>query len=140
MAAQTRLPSFVGKICQRREQQCETPRSIQTALQRRIKHSENQCRHQEHVGNIKNILKLTVQLNLSWPLPETWDDQTIDLKFYPSSGAQLSPKHQQPVWTEVHLKFKKKDGTKHCSWRKLPSTIRIVAIATRNSAPVIQRG
>ena len=36
------------------------------------------------VGSIQNILKLAAQLNITWPLPEDWDDQTLVLKFgYP---------------------------------------------------------
>ena len=42
------------------------------------------------VGSIQNILKLAAQLNITWPLPEDWDDQTLALKFYPRSDAQPS--------------------------------------------------
>ena len=60
------------------------------------------------VGSIQNILKRAEQLKLSWPLPETWDDQTLALKFYPRSDAQPSAKFQEPVWSEVYLELKKK--------------------------------
>jgi hypothetical protein len=45
------------------------------------------------VGCIQNILKLAVQLNITWPLPEDWDDQTLALKFYPQADAQTSFPH-----------------------------------------------
>jgi hypothetical protein len=32
------------------------------------------------VGSIQHILKLAVQMNITWPLPEGWDDQTLVLK------------------------------------------------------------
>ena len=108
------------------------------------------------VGSIQNILKLAEQLNISWPLPETWDDQTLALKFYPRSDAQPSTKFQEPVWTDVHLELKKKGLTKQLLWddcmdaggratqeqlpRNTPSRFPIAAIATRNSAPVMPTG
>ncbi len=63
------------------------------------------------VGSIQNILKRAEQLNITWPLPEAWDDQTLALKFYPRSDAQSSSKFQEPVWTDVHLELKKKGVT-----------------------------
>ena len=68
------------------------------------------------VGSIQNILKLAEQLNLSWPLPEDWDDQTLALKFYPRSDAKPSSKFQAPVWTDIHLELKKKGVTKQLLW------------------------
>jgi len=50
------------------------------------------------VGSIQNILKLAVQLKITWPLPEDWDDQILALKFYPRSDALPSTKFQEPVW------------------------------------------
>jgi transposase len=70
------------------------------------------------VGSIQNILKLAVQLKITWPLPEDWDDQTLALKFYPGSDAQPSAKFQEPVWTEVHLELKKKGLTKQLLWEE----------------------
>jgi transposase len=70
------------------------------------------------VGSIQNILKLAEQLNVSWPLPEDWDDQTLALKFYPRSDAQPSAKFQEPIWTEVHLELKKKGVTKQLLWEE----------------------
>jgi hypothetical protein len=29
------------------------------------------------VGSIQNILKRAEQLNITWPLPKAWDDQTL---------------------------------------------------------------
>ena len=49
------------------------------------------------VGSIQNILKLAEQLQITWPLPEDWNDQTLALKFYPRSDAQPSAKFQEPV-------------------------------------------
>ena len=40
------------------------------------------------VGSIQNILKLAEQLKITWPLPETLDDQALALKFYPRSDAR----------------------------------------------------
>jgi len=68
------------------------------------------------VGSIQNILKLAVQLGLTWPLPEDWDDQALALKFYPRSDAQPSAKFQEPVWTTVHMELKKKGLTKQLLW------------------------
>jgi len=70
------------------------------------------------VGSIQNILKLAGQLNISWPLPEDWDDQTLALKFYPRSDARLSAKFQEPVWAEAHLELKKKGMTKQLLWEE----------------------
>ncbi len=108
------------------------------------------------VGSIQSILKLAVQLELTWPLPEDWDDQTLALKFYPRSDAQPSAKFQEPVWTDVHMELKKKGLTKQLLWddcmdaggratqeqlpRNTPSSIRTVAIVTRSSVPVMQAG
>ena len=64
------------------------------------------------VGSIQNILKLAAQLNITWPLPEDWDDQVLALKFYPRSDAQPSTKFQEPIWTDVHRELKKKGLTK----------------------------
>ncbi|MEI6070052.1 MAG: IS21 family transposase, partial [Methylococcaceae bacterium] len=64
------------------------------------------------VGSIQNILKLAAQLNITWPLPEDWDDQVLALKFYPRSDAQPSTKFQEPIWTDVHMELKKKGLTK----------------------------
>jgi hypothetical protein len=70
------------------------------------------------VGSIQNILKLAVQLKITWPLPEDWDDQTLALKFYPRSDAQPSAKFQEPVWTDVHMELKKKGLTKQLLWEE----------------------
>jgi transposase len=70
------------------------------------------------ISSIQNILKLAERLNISWPLPEDWDDQTLALKFYPRSDAQPSAKFQEPVWTEVHLELKKKGVTKQLLWEE----------------------
>ena len=70
------------------------------------------------VGSIQNILKLAAQLNITWPLPEDWDDQTLALKFYPRSDAQPSAKFQEPVWTDVHMELKKKGLTKQLLWEE----------------------
>jgi len=70
------------------------------------------------VGSIQNILKRAEQLNITWPLPEAWDDQTLALKFYPRSDAQSSSKFQEPVWTDVHLELKKKGVTKQLLWEE----------------------
>ena len=70
------------------------------------------------VGSIQNILKRAEQLNISWPLPETWDDQTLALKFYPRSDALPSAKFQEPVWSEVHQELKKKGVTKQLLWEE----------------------
>ena len=70
------------------------------------------------VGSIQNILKLAVQLNITWPLPEDWDDQTLALKFYPQADAQISAKYQEPVWTTVHMELKKKGLTKQLLWEE----------------------
>ena len=68
------------------------------------------------VGSIQNILKLAAQLNITWPLPEAWDDQVLALKFYPRSDAQPSTKFQEPIWTDVHMELKKKGLTKQLLW------------------------
>ena len=70
------------------------------------------------VGSIQSILKLAVQLKITWPLPEDWDDQTLALKFYPRSDAQPSAKFQEPVWTDVHMELKKKSLTKQLLWEE----------------------
>jgi transposase len=93
-------------------------RSTQTQLQRRIKHPENQCQHQDQCRQHSKYLKTGQQLNITWPLPEAWDDQTLALKFYPRSDAQPSVKFQEPVWTDVHLELKKKGVTKQLLWEE----------------------
>jgi transposase len=70
------------------------------------------------VGSIQNILKLAEQLQITWPLPEDWDDQTLALKFYPRSDARPSAKFQEPVWTDVHMELKKKGLTKQLLWEE----------------------
>jgi len=70
------------------------------------------------IGSIQNILKLAVQLKITWPLPEDWDDQTLALKFYPRSDAQPSAKFQDPIWTDVHMELKKKGLTKQLLWEE----------------------
>jgi len=55
------------------------------------------------VGSIQNILKLTAPLNITWPLPEVWDDQVLALKFYPRSNAQPSTKFQEKGLTKQLL-------------------------------------
>ncbi len=57
-----------------------------------------------------------MQLKITWPLPEDWDDQTLALKFYPRSDAQSSAKFQEPVWANVHRELKKKGLTKQLLW------------------------
>jgi predicted AAA+ superfamily ATPase len=57
---------------------------------RKISASTKACpvlRYGISVGSIQNILKLAEQMNITWPLPEAWDDQTLALKFYPRSDA-----------------------------------------------------
>jgi len=71
------------------------------------------------VGSIQNILKLAAQLNITWPLPEDWDDQALALKFYPRSDARSSSKYQEPIWTDVHMELKKKGLTKQLLWDDL---------------------
>ena len=70
------------------------------------------------VGSIQTILKRAEQLNLSWPLPDDWDDQALALKFYPRSDARPSSKFQEPVWTETHMELKKKGVTKQLLWEE----------------------
>jgi len=88
---------------------------------RKISASTKACpvlRYGISVGSIQNILKLAVQLKITWPLPEAWDDQTLALKFYPRSDAQPSVKFQEPVWTDVHMELKKKGLTKQLLWEE----------------------
>ena len=59
-----------------------------------------------------------MQLKITWPLPEAWDDQALALKFYPRSDAQPSARFQEPVWTDVHLELKKKGLTKQLLWEE----------------------
>ena len=76
------------------------------------------------VGSIQNILKLAEQMNITWPLPEECDDQTLALKFYPRSDAQLSTKFQEPVWTDVHMELKKSGESlflRKLFWASLPN-------------------
>lgn len=70
------------------------------------------------VGSIQNILKLAEQLNIAWPIPDDWDDQTLALKFYPRSDAKPSAKYQEPVWSQTHLDLKKKGVTKQLLWEE----------------------
>jgi hypothetical protein len=70
------------------------------------------------VGSIQNVLKLAEQHQLSWPLPEGLDDQTLALKLYPASDAKPSAKLEQPVWSEMHRELKKKGMTKQLLWEE----------------------
>ena len=108
------------------------------------------------VGSIQHILKLAVQLNITWPLPEDWDDQTLALKFYPRADARPSTKFQEPIWTDAHQELKKKGVTKQLLWddcrdaggratqeqlpRNIPSSTQTVATATRSFAPAMPIG
>lgn len=70
------------------------------------------------VGSIQNILKLSEQHQLAWPLPEALDDQGLALLFYPRSDARPSTKFQQPVWPDLHQELKKKGVTKQLLWEE----------------------
>ena len=70
------------------------------------------------VGSIQNLLKLAEKLDISWPLPDDWDDQTLALKFYPRSDARPSPNYQAPVWIDLHMELKKKGVTKQLLWEE----------------------
>ena len=107
------------------------------------------------VGSIQNVLKLAEQLNITWPLPEDWNDQTLALKLYPRSDTRPSSKYQEPVWTTVHMELKKKDLTKQLLWddcmdaggratqeqlpRNIPSSIRN-AVKLRKKSPLYGEG
>lgn len=75
------------------------------------------------VGSIQNVLKLAEQYQLSWPLPDELDDQTLALTFYPTADAQSSQKYRQPVWTDVHQELKKKGVTKQLLWEEIHPTV-----------------
>jgi transposase len=70
------------------------------------------------IGSIQTILKLGEQHRLSWPLPDTLDDQALALLFYPASDAKPSSKLEQPVWPEIHRELKKKGVTKQLLWEE----------------------
>ena len=84
----------------------------------RLSYSANLSIREISAGSIQNILKRAVQLKITWPLPEDWDDLTLALKFYPRPDAQSSAKFQEPVWTEAHLELKKKGLTKQLPWEE----------------------
>lgn len=70
------------------------------------------------VGSIQNILKLSEQQGLSWPLPDDLNDQTLALMLYPRSDATPCSKFQQPEWQEVHQELKRKGVTKQLLWEE----------------------
>lgn len=70
------------------------------------------------VGSIQQILKRAEQLQLSWPLLDDPDDQTLALKFYPQPDAKPSRRRQEPDWYELHQELKKKGVTKQLLWEE----------------------
>lgn len=69
-------------------------------------------------GAISQLVNKAQALGLSWPLPDTLDDEQLDRHFYP--GGDPRPDHQaeRPDWLRVHQEPKRKGMTKQLLWEE----------------------
>ena len=55
---------------------------------------------------------------LSWPLPDTYDEGTLERLLFPSVSAQAPAPHLVPDWSTVHRELKRKGVTLFLLWQE----------------------
>lgn len=83
---------------------------------------------QVSVGTIQKILSKATEIDLSWPLPEGFNDNQLAQLFYPRAEVNTSSsKVEIPDWKEVHQELKHKTMTLQLLWEEY-----IVRFPSRN--------
>lgn len=70
------------------------------------------------IGAIQKLLKQARDLNLTWPLPDDFDDVRLASLFYPKANTSSSKRLVVPDWTQVHQELKRKAMTKLLLWEE----------------------
>ncbi len=70
------------------------------------------------VGGIAKLLAKATALELSWPLPDDLDDNTLANLFYPAADTRTSRRYQMPDWPVIHLELKRPHMTKQLLWEE----------------------
>ena len=64
------------------------------------------------IGAIQKLLKQARDPNLTWPLPNDFDDVRLASLFYPKANTSSLKRLVVPDWTQVHQELKRKAMTK----------------------------
>ena len=55
---------------------------------------------------------------LSWPLPATLDDETLESRLYPPSATRAKDNRPQPDWPAIHRELKRPGVTLQLVWEE----------------------
>ena len=82
--------------------------------------SVRQIKSSTHVslGAIQKILTTAREHNISWPIPDDWDDQVLMEKLYPKPLPRRCSRYEEPVWFDIHQEIKKKGVTMLLLWEE----------------------
>ena len=59
---------------------------------------------------------------LSWPLPESYDEGTLERVLFPAVSARAPAPHLVPDWATVHHELKRKGVTLFLLWQEYKAT------------------
>ena len=88
--------------------------SLSAHLSVRQIHSSTQV----SLGAIQKILSAAREQNISWPIPEDWDDDVLMKKLYPKPLPRRRSRHEEPDWLDVHQEVRKKGVTLILLWEE----------------------
>ena len=69
-------------------------------------------------GSVSEYLLRAKAANLSWPLPDGMDDNTLEQLLFPSSKGEYKRKRVAPSWHYVHKELKRKSVTLSLLWQE----------------------
>lgn len=69
-------------------------------------------------GAISQLVNKALALGLSWPLPDTLDDEQLARHFYPGADTRPDRQAEVPDWPQVHQELKRKGMTKQLLWEE----------------------
>ena len=70
------------------------------------------------LGAVSLHLKRANAAQLSWPLPETMDDQTLEAALFPIRTPAIQTSYVKPDYATLHEELKRKGVTKQLLWEE----------------------
>jgi transposase len=67
---------------------------------------------------VQEYLERAGKAGLTWPLPESLDDETIEQMLFPSGGKSVHANRALPDWSEIHRELKRKGVTLALLWQE----------------------
>jgi transposase len=66
---------------------------------------------------VNDMVVRALAAELTWPLPEEWDDRELERRLYrPVGGVSVAKRRPDPDWAEVHKELKRKGVTLQLLW------------------------